>query len=155
MNIAYIYADSQLEWNTSNWLCHIPAEGMSNVGHQVFMLPIPMFDANAPECVEALEKCQIIVIERNYRAITMAMIQHWRMKGKLIIGVFDDAYHLMEKSNKAYPYWIEGKIMPVDDKGQRLKDEKGNPKGTQIKGPIAREVLERWPTVAKLASAVY
>src|SRR3989344_385875 len=32
-----------------------------------------------------------------------------------------------------------------------LKDEKGNPKGTQIKGAVAREVLERWSSVAKLA----
>jgi len=36
-----------------------------------------------------------------------------------------------------------------------LKDEKGNPKGTQIKGPIAREVQERWAQVAKTASIVY
>ncbi len=36
-----------------------------------------------------------------------------------------------------------------------LKDEKGNPKGTIIKGPIAREVLERWISVAKIASIVY
>lgn len=36
-----------------------------------------------------------------------------------------------------------------------MKDDKGNPKGTQIKGPIAREVQERWQTVAKLASIVY
>ena len=35
-----------------------------------------------------------------------------------------------------------------------LKDEKGNPKGTQIKGPIAREVMERWQSVAKIASVV-
>lgn len=35
-----------------------------------------------------------------------------------------------------------------------LKDEKGDPKGTQIKGPIAREVSERWPSVAKLASII-
>ena len=35
-----------------------------------------------------------------------------------------------------------------------LKDEKGNPKGTQIKGPIAREVNERWPLVSKIASIV-
>ncbi len=35
-----------------------------------------------------------------------------------------------------------------------LKDEKGNPKGTQIKGPIAREVLERWVSVAKIARIV-
>jgi large subunit ribosomal protein L14 len=36
-----------------------------------------------------------------------------------------------------------------------LKDEKGNPKGTQIKGAIAREVQERWKEVAKIASSVY
>ncbi len=35
-----------------------------------------------------------------------------------------------------------------------LKDDKGNPKGTQIKGPIAREISERWPSVAKIASVV-
>ena len=35
------------------------------------------------------------------------------------------------------------------------KDDKGNPKGTQIKGPVSKEVLERWPSVAKIASVVY
>ena len=35
-----------------------------------------------------------------------------------------------------------------------LKDDKGNPKGTQFKGPIAKEVAERWPAIAKVASIV-
>lgn len=35
-----------------------------------------------------------------------------------------------------------------------LKDELGNPKGTMIKGPIAKEVCERYPNVAKIASNV-
>jgi len=35
-----------------------------------------------------------------------------------------------------------------------LKDEKANPKGTQIKGPIAREVADRWPFVGKIAKFV-
>jgi large subunit ribosomal protein L14 len=35
-----------------------------------------------------------------------------------------------------------------------LKDDKGNPKGTQIKGPIAREVGDRWPFLAKIAKFV-
>ncbi len=35
-----------------------------------------------------------------------------------------------------------------------LKDDKGNPKGTQIKGPIAREVADRWPFLAKIAKFV-
>lgn len=36
-----------------------------------------------------------------------------------------------------------------------LKDNKGNPKGTQVKGPVAREIQERWKEVSKLASVVY
>jgi large subunit ribosomal protein L14 len=36
-----------------------------------------------------------------------------------------------------------------------LKDEKGNPKGTQIKGMVAREVQERWREIAKIAGGVY
>lgn len=36
-----------------------------------------------------------------------------------------------------------------------LKDTKGNPKGTQVKGPVAREIQERWKEVSKLASVVY
>ena len=35
-----------------------------------------------------------------------------------------------------------------------LRDDKGNPKGTIFKGPIAKEVSERWPSVAKVASIV-
>ncbi len=35
-----------------------------------------------------------------------------------------------------------------------LKDDKGNPKGTLIKGPIAKEVVGRWPAVAKIAKLV-
>lgn len=35
-----------------------------------------------------------------------------------------------------------------------LKDDKGNPKGTVIKGAIAKEVGERFPAVARLASII-
>ncbi len=35
-----------------------------------------------------------------------------------------------------------------------LKDVKGNPKGTLIKGPVAKEVTERWPGVSKIAGVV-
>ena len=35
-----------------------------------------------------------------------------------------------------------------------LKDEKGNPKGTIFKGPIAKEACTRWPAVAKVARII-
>ncbi|MAG47798.1 50S ribosomal protein L14 [archaeon] len=41
-----------------------------------------------------------------------------------------------------------------DNSAVVLKDDKGNPKGTIIKGPIAKEVAAKWPAVAKIASAI-
>jgi len=70
------------------------------------------------------------------------------MKGKVF-----DAVIIRQK--KAYRRLTGERIAFEDNAVAILKDEKGNPKGTQIKGPIAREVLERWPSVAKIASVVY
>jgi len=46
------------------------------------------------------------------------------------------------------------RVMFEDNSVALLKDSKGNPKGTQIKGPVAREILERWGGVAKIAQFV-
>ena len=70
------------------------------------------------------------------------------MKGK----VFDA---IIIRQKKSYRRLNGERIAFEDNAVAILKDEKGNPKGTQIKGPIAREVLERWPQVAKIASIVY
>ncbi|BFI73225.1 50S ribosomal protein L14 [Nanoarchaeota archaeon] len=36
-----------------------------------------------------------------------------------------------------------------------IKDEKtGSPAGTVIRGPVAREVVERWPEIGKIASII-
>ncbi len=42
----------------------------------------------------------------------------------------------------------------ADNAAAVLKDDFGNPKGTIIKGPVAKEVAERWPAVAKIATII-
>lgn len=50
---------------------------------------------------------------------------------------------------------IDGmRVQFEDNAAVVLKDDKGNPKGTLLKGPIAKEVAERWPAIAKIASQV-
>jgi large subunit ribosomal protein L14 len=46
------------------------------------------------------------------------------------------------------------RVMFEDNAVALLKDDKGNPKGTQIKGPVAKEVAERWKAVGKIAQFV-
>lgn len=70
------------------------------------------------------------------------------MKGKVF-----DAVVIRQK--KPYRRLNGERIAFEDNAVAIMKDEKGNPKGTQIKGPIPREVQERWAQVAKIASIVY
>ena len=58
------------------------------------------------------------------------------------------------RQRKAYRRPDGTRIMFEDNAAVVLKDMKGNPNGTIFKGPIAKEVAERWPAVAKVASIV-
>jgi len=69
------------------------------------------------------------------------------MKGQ----VFDA---IVIRQKKPYRRKTGERVAFEDNAVALLKDEKGNPKGTQIKGPVAREVQERWASVAKIAQYV-
>ena len=58
------------------------------------------------------------------------------------------------RQKKPYRRLTGERVAFVDNAVVLLKDDKGNPKGTQIKGPVAREINERWPSVAKIAKFV-
>jgi len=69
------------------------------------------------------------------------------MKGK----VFDA---VVIRQRKPYRRLTGERIAFTDNAVALLKDEKGNPKGTQIKGAVPREIQERWKEVAKIAQSV-
>ena len=69
------------------------------------------------------------------------------MKGK----VFDA---VVIRQRRAYRRNTGERVAFEDNAVVLLKDDKGNPQGTQIKGPVAREVHERWAQVAKIAQFV-
>jgi len=48
----------------------------------------------------------------------------------------------------------DGLRVKFEDNAAIMVDEKEEPVGTQIKGPIAREVIERFMTIGKIASIV-
>ena len=70
-----------------------------------------------------------------------------KMKGE----VFDA---VVIRQRKPYRRLSGERVCFTDNAVALLKDEKGNPKGTQIKGPAAREIMERWKEVAKIAQFV-
>ncbi len=61
---------------------------------------------------------------------------------------------IIVRQKKEYKRTDGSRIKFEDNAVVVLKDEKGNPKGTMFKGAIAKEVCERWPGIAKIASIV-
>lgn len=49
---------------------------------------------------------------------------------------------------------LDGIRVSFEDNAVVLTDEEGTPKGTEIKGPIAREVVERFSPIGKIANIV-
>ena len=64
------------------------------------------------------------------------------------------AFAVVVRQKKEYKRSNGMRIKFEDNAVVILKDEKGNPKGTIFKGPIAKEVADRWPMVAKIASII-
>jgi len=48
----------------------------------------------------------------------------------------------------------DGMRISFEDNAAVIVNEKGEPKGTLIKGPVAREVVERFPVIGKIASVI-
>ena len=69
------------------------------------------------------------------------------MKGEVF-----DAVVIRQK--KSYKRNTGERVAFMDNAVALLKDDKGNPKGTQIKGPIAKEVSDRWQFLGKISKFI-
>ena len=69
-----------------------------------------------------------------------------------MIGIVFDA--IVIRQRKSYRRLTGEHVMFEDNAVALMKDDKGNPKGTQIKGVMAREAADRWSVAAKIAQFV-
>jgi large subunit ribosomal protein L14 len=81
--------------------------------------------------------------------LVMAAVKKGRpdMRKKVVFAV-------IVRQKKEYRRPDGTRIKFEDNAAVVLKDEKGNPQGTIFKGAIAKEVCERWPAIAKVASII-
>jgi hypothetical protein len=57
-----------------------------------------------------LRKADIIHLQRVLVKETHEIIAYWRKQGKAVVVDFDDFYPLIEPSNAAAKFWLEGKV---------------------------------------------
>jgi large subunit ribosomal protein L14 len=81
--------------------------------------------------------------------LVMAAVQKGRpdMRKKTVLAII-----VRQRKEFRRPSGVRVKF--EDNAAIVVKDDKGNPQGSLIKGPVAKEVCERWPLVAKLAGMV-
>ncbi|MFP3265211.1 50S ribosomal protein L14 [Acidilobus sp. 7A] len=48
----------------------------------------------------------------------------------------------------------DGTWVSFSDNAVVLINQDGTPKGTEVRGPVAREAAERWPSISKLATII-
>ncbi len=72
---------------------------------------------------------------------------NYKMKGQ----VFDA---IVIRQKKPFRRNTGERVAFTDNAVALLKDDKGNPKGTQIKGPISKEVSSKWPFLARITKFV-
>ena len=63
-------------------------------------------------------------------------------------------FAVIVRQKKEYQRSDGVRVQFEDNSAVILKDDQGNPKGTIFKGAIAKEAVERWPAVAKIAKII-
>lgn len=118
MNVLYVYADTPHEWNCSLHNCVIPADAINRTGdHHASYFHINQWTQNSEEIQRICSASDIIIVERNFFGDVLTMMQYWKVRGKTIIAIFDDAYQLMHPENISYRFWTFGEMTVQDENG--------------------------------------
>lgn len=119
MKVLYVYADSPMEWNCSEWNCIIPTNAINKTEkHSASAIYINEFMQNTEKSQKACSEADIIVVERNFFGDTLTMMQFWKVRNKTILAIFDDAYDIMHPQNISYRFWTYGELTVKDNTGQ-------------------------------------
>lgn len=111
-SICWFYADYPAEVNTSIHRILVPATIMRRAGHFCYWAHIDqiLYNRISDESREAIDRADVIVLERLIIGKAHDFIKDMRDKGKLVVATFDDHYGLMPAgAGPAYDVWRGGK----------------------------------------------
>ena len=118
MNVLYVFADTEHEMNCSKWNCMTPAKAINKLdGHSASLIHVNEWVQGGENAQKLSNEADIIVVERNYFGDTLTAIQYWKVRGKSVMGIFDDGYQIMHPMNPSYRFWNYGEIRGKDKDG--------------------------------------
>jgi glycosyltransferase involved in cell wall biosynthesis len=108
-SIVYAFADSQQEWNTSEWRSRIGSDALNQSGRYVGRcIPLVDFSNYGHDAIQQIcGAADVIVVQRNLLASDIwEACDYWRGLGKLVVADLDDDYPHLTPQNPAYKFWI-------------------------------------------------
>ena len=117
MKVIYVFSDSPIEWNCSEWRMHAPSDAINwnaennpeYTGWSAKMIHITGFlDYLDTTIQNHIAPADIIIVQRN--VITTEAIdarRYWIGMGKPVAIDLDDMYQRLPWSNPAHAFWIE------------------------------------------------
>jgi len=111
MNITYVYPEEPSVWFGSEWRCKVPYRAINRTGrHKSNLIGYRDFVQNSIKVRPVLDNSDIIVIHRNLWGPVLSAIQHWRAHDKTVIADFEEAYNLLESTDREYNFWTKGSV---------------------------------------------
>ena len=154
MKVVKIFADSEIEWNCSQWRDLTPADNINRVAAtnekyknwSAKLIHVSgALDYLNPAIQDIIGPADIITVQRNLLTEELFdAIRYWQGMGKPFTADLDDAYPILPWSNPAHEFWIND---PHDVKPlEKLED------GIRLCGHLCspnRFILQDWSHVAR------
>jgi len=101
MRIVLVHADTDSEWNCSQWRIVNPAYGLRRIGVDVEVLDLLGWQS------ANLQGADAVVLQRNVFGDNLKTLEKWRGLGVPVYIDLDDAYQMLPETNVARRFWIE------------------------------------------------
>lgn len=120
MNVLYIYADDNTEWNSSEVRCAIPDKAFkAHPVHDSRMVSVAEWSRGTEKALEYGEWADVMVLQRLWVASALTAIEFWKARGKTVIGDTDDGFEWLPTNISSYPYWRKGIVTMRTEEGDR------------------------------------
>jgi hypothetical protein len=113
-----VYADEAHELNCSTHEIINPANAINKTGvHSATCIHLRDFISNTPEIQKICMESDAIIFERNFFDNAFLTLAQYFVRGKNLIGCWDDGYDIMHRKNPAYLFWAFGQVNGQDENG--------------------------------------
>lgn len=109
MRVLFLFADGEKEWNSSHWRSYLPSTYLNRFC-KVETEILPISSLREPHSIPALEKADVIYIERVMSIQIFSILEQWRARGKKVVFDMDDSYKNIPTTAASYNFWVNGEM---------------------------------------------